>query len=356
MIQDFDIRPISDEEILRAQAYIDTIAKPLGSMGQLERLAARLAALQDTLRPSLSPREHFVFAADHGIEREGVSKSPREVTRQVVYSMLRGGAGICFLTRQHDFRLHIVDVGVDHEFGDEPDLVHRKIRRGTRSFLTEAAMTPEEAHRALSVGIASVDEAHQRGAKLLSFGEMGIANTSASDLWMYSLTDFHLEECIGRGSGLDDEGVTHKLHILRQAVKNYTGPSDPFSILVHFGGYELVSAVGAMLRSAELGIAFLVDGFIMPAFWWLVRFILRWRVTLSSGRRATKRGVLAYFVIWVPNQSCAWASVLVKVRALYVPFPSSTLRYECSTRWLRSRPQESRITFRPKRDSSTNFL
>ena len=188
MIQDFDIRPISDEEILRAQAYIDTIAKPLGSMGQLERFAARLAALQDTLRPSLTPREHFVFAADHGIEREGVSKSPREVTRQVVYSMLRGGAGICFLTRQHDFRLHIVDVGVDHEFGDEPNLVHRKIRRGTRSFLTEAAMTTEEAQRALSVGIVSVDEAHQRGAKLLSFGEMGIANTSASALWMYYLT------------------------------------------------------------------------------------------------------------------------------------------------------------------------
>lgn len=265
MIQDFDIRPISDEEILRAQAYIDTIAKPLGSMGQLERLAARLAALQDTLRPSLTPREHFVFAADHGIEREGVSKSPREVTRQVVYSMLRGGAGICFLTRQHDFRLHIVDVGVDHEFGDEPNLVHRKIRRGTRSFLTEAAMTTEEAQRALSVGIVSVDEAYQRGVKLLSFGEMGIANTSASALWMYYLTDFPLEECIGRGSGLDDEGMTHKLHILRQAVKNYTGPSDPFSILIHFGGYELVSAVGAMLRSAELGIAFLVDGFIMTA-------------------------------------------------------------------------------------------
>lgn len=265
MIQDFDIRPISDEEILRAQAYIDTIAKPLGSMGQLEHLAARLAALQDTLRPSLSPREHFVFAADHGIEREGVSKSPREVTRQVVYSMLRGGAGICFLTRQHDFRLHIVDVGVDHEFGDEPNLVHRKIRRGTRSFLTEAAMTSEEAHQALSVGIVSVDEAHQRGAKLLSFGEMGIANTSASALWMYYLSDFPLEECIGRGSGLDDEGMTHKLHILHQAVKNYTGPSDPFAILIHFGGYELVAAVGAMLRSAELGIAFLVDGFIMTA-------------------------------------------------------------------------------------------
>ena len=108
-MQDFDIRPIPEEEIYRAQCYIDQIAKPLGAMGKLETLAARLAALQDTLQPSLSPREHFVFAADHGIETEGVSKSPREVTHQVVYSMLRGGAGICFLCRQHDFALHIVD-------------------------------------------------------------------------------------------------------------------------------------------------------------------------------------------------------------------------------------------------------
>lgn len=265
-MQAFDIHPIREEEIYRAQCYIDQIAKPLGSMGKLESLAARLAAIQDTLQPTLSPREHFVFAADHGIEREGVSKSPREVTRQVVESMLRGGAGICFLCRQHDFALHIVDVGVDHDFPLEGSrLIHRKIRRGTRSFLHEPAMTEREVDQAMSIGVACVDEAAQRGCKLLSFGEMGIANTSTSALWMYFLTDIPLEDCVGRGSGLDDTGLQHKLSILRQAVANYHGATDAPSILRHFGGYEMVATVGAMLRAAELGIAILVDGFIMTA-------------------------------------------------------------------------------------------
>lgn len=261
----FDIRPIAEEEIFRAQDYIDHIAKPLGSMGKLEQLASRLAAIQDTLRPELSPREHFVFAADHGITTEPVSKSPREVTRQVVYSMLRGGAGICFLCRQHDFRLHIIDVGVDHDFEDTPSLIDAKIRRGTRSFLHEAAMTKEELEQALAIGVACVDSALERGAKLLSFGEMGIGNTSSSALWMYYLTDLPLEECVGRGSGLDDAGVRYKLELLRTVTKNYTGDGSPRDVMRYFGGYELVATVGAMLRAAERRCAFLVDGFIMSA-------------------------------------------------------------------------------------------
>lgn len=262
---DFTIRPIAEEEIFRAQDYIDHIAKPLGSMGKLETLAARLAAIQDTLHPELSPREHFVFAADHGISAEPVSKSPREVTRQVVYSMLRGGAGICFLCRQHDFHLRLVDVGVDHDFGQEPQLLSAKIGRGTRSFLHEAAMTEEEMETALAIGVTCVDSALERGTKLLSFGEMGIGNTSASALWMYYLTDLPLEECVGRGSGLDEAGVARKLELLRTATQNYSGDGSPRDIMRYFGGYELVSTVGAMLRSAERGCAFLVDGFIMTA-------------------------------------------------------------------------------------------
>lgn len=262
---DLTIRPISEDEIFRAQDYIDHIAKPLGSLGKLEHIAARLASIQDTLCPELSPREHFVFAADHGISAEPVSKSPREVTHQVVHSMLRGGAGICFLCRQHDFRLHIVDVGVDYDFDGGLGLISHKINRGTRSFLHEAAMTKDEMEQALAVGITCVDQALERGAKLLSFGEMGIGNTSASALWMYYLTDLPLEECVGRGSGLDEAGVRRKLELLRTATQHYTGDRSPLDVMRYFGGYELVATVGAMLRSAERGCAFLVDGFIMTA-------------------------------------------------------------------------------------------
>jgi len=262
----FDIRKPDDAIRPALQQKIDNLTKPKGALGRLEELALQIGLIQQTLSPSLSHPHNLIFAADHGIETEGVSKSPREVTHQVVYSMLRGGAGICFLCRQHDFALHIVDVGVDHEFPLEGTaLIHRKIRRGTRSFLHESAMTEEEVDRAISIGVVSVDEAIDRGCKLLSFGEMGIANTSTSALWMYYLTDLPLEECVGRGSGLDYEGVQHKLAILRQAVDNYRGPVDAEAILRYFGGYEMVVTVGAMLRAAERRVAFLVDGFIMTA-------------------------------------------------------------------------------------------
>ncbi len=242
---------------------INDLTKPKGSLGRLEELAMQIGLIQQTLSPSLQHPVNVIYASDHGIADEGVSKSPKEVTRQVIHNFLNGGAGICFLARQHNIELMIVDGGVDFDFPPIPQLIDRKIRKGTRNFLHEAAMTWEEMEQALQYGADIVSDCYRDGCNVISFGEMGIGNTAASSMWMTCLTDIPLAECVGAGSGLDSEGVRHKCNVLQQALANYTGSKDLKDIIAYFGGYEMVMAVGGMLRAAELKMIILVDGFIM---------------------------------------------------------------------------------------------
>ena len=181
----------------------------------------------------------------------------------MILNFLRGGAGINFLCRQHGFRLKVVDAGVDADLPEAEDLISMKIRKGTRNYLDGPAMTTEEMERAIECGAQIVDKCREEGCNVISFGEMGIANTSASSLWMSCLTDTPLEECVGAGCGLGSAGVRRKCHVLKQALKNYSGDRSVEDIMRYFGGYEMVMAVGAMLRAAETGMVILVDGFIM---------------------------------------------------------------------------------------------
>lgn len=242
---------------------INNLTKPKGSLGTLEKIAMQIGLIQQTLSPTLQHPVNIIYASDHGIADEGVSKSPKEVTRQVIHNFLNGGAGVCFLARQHGFALKIVDGGVDFDFPPLPQLIERKIRKGTRNFLYEAAMTAEEMERALQYGADIVTDCYQEGSNILSFGEMGIGNTAASSMWMTCLTGIPLADCVGAGSGLDDKGVRHKYAILRQALDHYAGDKSVTDVMRYFGGYEMVMAVGGMLRAAELKMVILVDGFIM---------------------------------------------------------------------------------------------
>lgn len=242
---------------------IDNLTKPKGSLGMLETIALQISLIQQTLTPALRHPVNVIYASDHGIADEGVSKSPKEVTRQVIHNFLNGGAGVCFLARQHGVELKIVDGGVDFDFPPIPQLIDRKIRKGTRNFLHEAAMTVEEMEQALQAGADIVTDCFHEGCNVISFGEMGIGNTAASSMWMTCLTGIPLIDCVGAGSGLDREGVRHKYEILKQALANYTGDNRVTEILRYFGGYEMVMAVGGMLRAAELKMVILVDGFIM---------------------------------------------------------------------------------------------
>ena len=242
---------------------INNLTKPKGSLGTLESLALQIGLIQQTLTPTLQHPQNIIFAADHGIAEEGVSLSPKEITWQQISNFLHGGAGVNFLCRQHGFTLKIVDAGVDYDLPYEKGIINMKVRKGTRSYLHEAAMTEEEMELCLERGAEVVRRCHEEGSNILSFGEMGIGNTSSSSMWMTCFTDIPLKECVGAGSGLDNAGIRHKYEILKQALDNYRGDGSPRDIIRHFGGLEMVMAIGAMLQAAELKMIILVDGFIM---------------------------------------------------------------------------------------------
>lgn len=259
----FDITR-SDEAIRAALIdKINNLTKPKGSLGALEDLALQIGLIQQTLSPTLQHPQNIIFAADHGIVEEGVSVSPKEITWQQISNFLHGGAGINFLCRQHGFTLKIVDAGVDYDLPYEKGIINMKVRKGTRNYLHEAAMTEEEMELCLERGAEVVCRCHEEGSNVLSFGEMGIGNTSSSSMWMTCFTDTSLEQCVGAGSGLDNTGIRHKYEVLKQSLDNYNGDGSPRDIIRYFGGLEMVMAVGAMLQAAELKMIILVDGFIM---------------------------------------------------------------------------------------------
>ena len=261
----FDIQ--HPDESLREdiQRKIDNLNKPKGSLGRLESLAMQVCLIQQTLSPSLAHPCHLLLGGDHGIEREGVSVSPREVTWQQMINFTKGGGGVNMFCRQHGFDLSIVDVGVDYDLSAYPAIQNRKIARGTKNFLYEPAMSKTEYEQALSIGIDLVDDCKEKGCRILSIGEMGIANTSPSSIWMHLFTGIPLKDCIGAGAGLDTIGIRHKYEILQRAVENYKLCTTNYPPIPYFGGFEMVTAIGAMLRAAELHLIILIDGFIMTA-------------------------------------------------------------------------------------------
>ena len=277
----------SPDEALRPQIQekIDNLNKPKGSLGRLEELAMQICLIQQTLSPSLAHPCHLLLGGDHGIEREGVSVSPREVTWQQMINFTRGGGGVNMFCRQHGFKLRIVDVGVDYDLSHVAGIIDKKVARGTRNFLYEPAMTAAQFDEAIEVGASLVDDCVSEGCRILCIGEMGIANTSPSSIWMHLFCKIPLEECIGAGAGLNMEGIRHKYDVLSQAISNYhkcksgsqfstlhsipeqSSPTRSLSLftLSYFGGFEMVAAIGAMLRAAEQHLVILVDGFIMTA-------------------------------------------------------------------------------------------
>ena len=248
---------------------IDNLNKPKGSLGRLEELALQICLIEQTLHPTLHNPCHILFGADHGIEREGVSVSPREITWQQMTNFTRGGGGVNMFCRQHGFKLRIIDVGVDYDLAMYPDIINRKIANGTANFLYEPAMSIEQYQQALNVGAEMADACFNDGSDIICIGEMGIANTSPSSIWMSLFGNIPLEECVGAGAGLDNEGIRHKYEVLNKAIENFKSSgldcSNTENIIRYFGGFEMVAAIGAMLRAAECHLVIMVDGFIMTA-------------------------------------------------------------------------------------------
>lgn len=263
---------IKPDEALRPalQDKIDNLNKPKGSLGMLEETAVKIGMMQQSLTPVLRRPCHLLFGADHGIEREGVSASPREVTWQQMVNFSKGGGCVNMFCRQHGFELTVVDVGVDHDLSGCAGIVNCKAGYGTKNFLYEPAMTDEEAEGCIETGARLAAACSEHGCNVIGIGEMGIGNTSAAAAWMHLLSGVPLERCVGAGSGLNAEGIRHKLDVLRRAVersglKAGSKSCTAWRVLCEFGGFELAAAAGAMLRAAELGMIILTDGFIMTA-------------------------------------------------------------------------------------------
>ena len=250
------------------QHKIDRKTKPLGALGQLEKIARQAGLVQQRLDPQFSQPHLLVFAGDHGAAKAGVSAYPQDVTWQMVENFLAGGAAINVFARQNGLHLAIIDAGVAHDFGRRPGLVHAKVAAGTANYLEQPAMTVEQCELAILRGAEIVRNLASNGCNLVGFGEMGIGNTAAASLMTHCLTGVPLADCIGRGTGLDDAGLARKQALLEKALNRYRaagGGNAPLAVLAEFGGFEVAMMVGAMLAAAEAKMLLLIDGFIVGA-------------------------------------------------------------------------------------------
>lgn len=260
------IQPIDGGLHVKAQARLDRLTKPLGSLGRLEELAASYVAITGELKPHVPRAVVFTFAADHGVTLEGVSAYPREVTPQMVLNFLRGGAGVNVLAKHAGVDVRVVDIGVDYEFGTVAGLLDRKIMRGTRNLSVEPAMTRGQAERAVMVGIELAEEAVREGIGLIGTGEMGIGNTTPSAAITAVMTGRPVEEVTGRGTGLDEAGRARKVAVIQRALDVHrSNPADALDVLAKVGGLEIAGLTGLILGAAAARVPVVLDGFIAGA-------------------------------------------------------------------------------------------
>ena len=260
------IRPADRTLVPAIQAHLDDLTKPQGSLGRLEDLAMRYCLATKTVTPRLGGLRICCFAGDHGVASEGVSAFPKEVTPQMVYNMLAGGAAINVFSRHVGADLKVVDMGVDADFGNAAGLVQAKVARGTANICAGPAMTEQQTVRALESGIALADQAAADGVTLLGTGEMGIANTTPATALFAAYLGCLPTEITGRGTGVDDTRLQHKIKVIEKALAvNRARLGTPLGTLAALGGFEIAGIAGLVLGGAARGIPVVVDGFISTA-------------------------------------------------------------------------------------------
>lgn len=261
------VTPLPDKLFAAATAKIDDKTKPLGALGRLEDLAVRMSLIQNDLNPTIRQKNLFVFAGDHGITEEGVSAYPSEVTAQMVDNFLNGGAAINVLCRHHHIDMKVVDMGVKNEFNPHPDLVMKKVAKGTKNFAIEDAMTRQQMITALENGMtAFLDAFDQKPIDIVGLGEMGIGNTTSAAAIISVITGITPARATGRGTGIDDKGLARKTEVIERVLAFHTiDPSNGFEILRKIGGFEIAGIAGAVLAAASKKTAIVLDGVISTA-------------------------------------------------------------------------------------------
>src|SRR5690349_2546325 len=260
------IKPLDETAMRAARARQDRLTKPRGSLGRLEELSILLAGMKADPFPSVERKAVIVMAADHGVTREGVSAYPSDVTAQMVLNFVRGGAAINVLAHQARARVTVVDIGVNADFEPMPALVRRKILCGTRNMAQGPAMTREEAGQALQVGVDVLNEEAANGLDLVATGDMGSGNTTPSSAITAVMTGLPVAQVVGRGTGIDDQGLERKIKVIEQALQvNQPDRNDALDVLHKVGGLEIAGLAGVMIAAASRRIPIVVDGFISTA-------------------------------------------------------------------------------------------
>ena len=260
------IQPLDQTAMAAARARQDTLTKPQGSLGRLESLSIQLAGITGQARPRIEHKVVTVMAGDHGVVEEGVSAFPQEVTPQMVLNFLGGGAAINVLAKHVGARVVIVDMGVAAAMEPHPQLVNRRVAAGTANIARGPAMTRAQAEEAMLNGVDVVEAEIARGLDILATGDMGIGNTTPSAAIACLVTRRSANEIVGRGTGVDDEGLQRKVTAVENALKvNRPDPQDGLDILSKVGGFEIGGLAGAILAAAANRRPVVIDGFISTA-------------------------------------------------------------------------------------------
>ncbi len=244
------------------QTEIDKKTKPIASLGIVEVLALKLGVIYQTIKPSIKSPVVFICAGDHGITRQGVSAYPSEVTAQMLLNFQNGGAAINVLARSNGLNVEIVNAGVDVSAIPSLSELLDPIAFSTQDFSSQDAMTVGQCEAAIALGYGRAMARIESGSNFVLLGEMGIGNTSAAAVITSIMTDFPIETCVGRGTGLGEQGLNEKRQTLAAAINFHGRDHDPMTVLQKFGGLEIAALVGIIFAAAESGCAILVDGYI----------------------------------------------------------------------------------------------
>lgn len=258
----FTIKPLDEVVQQQAKQYIDSLTKPVGSLGKLERLAIRLATVTGELKPELTAPAIIVFAADHGVTEQGISAFPQQVTVQMVQNMAAGGAAINAFAKNIQASFKVVDVGVATTEA-MPGAIDRKVMQGTNDFSVGQAMTKEQVEQAILIGYEETLQDIEKGADTLIFGEVGIGNTTTSSALFGAISNLPIAHLVGYGTGISDMQLLHKIEVIERAIELHEpNAADALDLLQKIGGLEIAAMAGGMIAAAENQIPIVLDGLI----------------------------------------------------------------------------------------------
>ena len=259
------IQPLDQKAMDEAQKRLDFLLKPQGSLGRLESIARQMAGITGKIQNNPDKKAIMVMCNDNGITEESIASFPRNLSMLVADCMLRGLAGVSVLAKNAGADVRVVDLGLESD-PPTPGIINRKIRRCTSNFANMAAMTREEAIQAIEIGIEETNKAIDAGYNLIATGEVGIGNTTTSSAMLHVFTGRSLEDVVGRGAGLTDEGLNHKRQVIRKAVELHKpNPADPIDVLAKVGGFDIAGMAGTFLACAARRVPVVMDGFISGA-------------------------------------------------------------------------------------------